>query len=144
METMNVALSTAIQAHIESQGLDIKEAPLMCCETLTARQIKKFFRKTREITLTSVVLFSKWLIYAVDYPEEKRARFPAVISERLAVLSVVDYESTSLYQMRADTGLSISGIVSGGGEVGSIFLGLGPEPAAVALRAAIKSAVSEA
>ena len=144
MQTMSQALVSAITAHIESQGLNIKEDPLMCCKTISTRQIKKLFSKRQEISVTSVALFSKWLVYAVYYPDQTRTGFPTVISERLAGLRVVDYESTGLYKMCADTGLSITGVITGGGEVGSIFLGLGPEPAAIALRAAVKEAVSEA
>jgi hypothetical protein len=57
---------------------------------------------------------------------------------------VQDYEKSEMYKLMQDTGLNISGLRTDAVDLGSTFIGLGPEPAAHKLRTLLKEALATA
>jgi hypothetical protein len=89
--------------------------------------------------MVGVVLTPQWMILTSCRNNES----PSVLSTRLSDIKVQDYEKTDLYKLVEDTGLEISGLRTGPDEIGSVFIGLGPEPAAQKFRILIREALAK-
>ena len=140
LDSMRPALAAAIRAYVEKHDLaDVAAVALMCCETVSTRQKKRLFGSRTEVMLMGILLTPQWLIWAVGKEDEA----PGVLATRLRDIRVEDYEKTTLYEMMADTGVNINGLLTGKG-VGSAFIGLGAEPAAQRFRKMLKEAVAQA
>ncbi|MFK7800887.1 MAG: hypothetical protein AB8G95_04590 [Anaerolineae bacterium] len=130
-------LSLAIRASLEAKGLEgVEHNSIICIETTSTRQQKKLLRLYTETILSGVLLTPEWLIYAVGKANE----WPEVLSTRLTNLRVEAYEKSNMHAVIPDTGLNIYGIQSGS-EIGTIFIGLGTEPAAQRFRNEIDKAL---
>jgi hypothetical protein len=136
---MHPSLADAIRAHVERYEMeDVLVSALICCETTSTRQKKKLFGSKTEVEIAGVVLTPKWLIWAGGKENEG----PGALSARLQNLRVEDHEKSSMYKLIPDTGLHVYGFPVGD-ELGSIFIGLGPEPAAQKFRDTLKEAIAK-
>ena len=63
-----------------------------------------------------------------------------LLSAQLQNLRVEDYEKTNMYKMIQDTGLNVFGFQTAD-DLGSVFIGLGSEPAAQKFRDMLKEAM---
>lgn len=141
VDNLNPALLTAIRAHIENHELgNMDTSALICCETTSTKQKKGLFGGRTEVITTAVILTSRWLIWATG--EEKES--PRVLSARLRDIQVQDYEKSELYKLVQDTGLNIFGLRTDAIDRGSIFMGLGSEPAAQKFRNLLKESIAKA
>lgn len=138
LENMRPALAAAIRAHLEKHGLTASVAA--ACETTSTKQKKGLFGGKAEVILTGALLAPPWLIWASG----KEGEAPAVLSVRLRDIQIVDYEKSELNKLMPDTGLTLTGLRTDGVELGSAFIGLGPESAAQQFRAALKEAWAKA
>ena len=139
LDSMHPSLADAIRAHVERYGMeDVLALASICCETVSTKQKKKLFSSKAEVVIAGVVLTPKWLIWAGGKENEN----PGVLSARLQNLRVEDYEKSSMYKLMQDTGLDVFGFPVGD-ELGSVFIGLGPEPAAQKFRDMLKEAIAE-
>ena len=140
LSNLNPALSAAMRTHIQKQSLgNIDSSILNCCETSSTKQKKGLFGGKPEVILTGILLTPQWLIWAAGKANEA----PGVLSARLGDIHVQDYETSDLYKLMADTGLTISGLRTDGIALGSAFIGLGPEPAALKFRSMLKEALAK-
>jgi hypothetical protein len=138
---LNPALVSAIRAHIEKYELgNLETSALICCETTSTKQKKGLFGGKAETILTGAILTPQWLIWAAGKENES----PSVLSARLRDIQVQDYEKSEMYKLMQDTGLNISGLRTDAVDLGSTFIGLGPEPAAQKLRTLLKEALAKA
>jgi hypothetical protein len=136
-DNMRPELATAIRAHIETYELaDVVATTLFCCETISTKQKKKLFGSKTEVEISGVMLTPKWLIWAGGKENERIG----VLSARLEDLQVEDYEKTNMYKMIQDTGLNVFGFKIAN-QLGSVFIGLGSEPAAEKFRDMLKEAI---
>ena len=141
LESMRIELAGAIKAHIERYELEgVIENILIGCETISTKEKKSLFGKKREVEMVGVILTPKWLIWAGGKEGER----VGVLSARLQDLRVQDYEKTKMYQMIEDTGVNVDGFQTGQ-EIGSgsVFIGLGNEPAAKRFREMLKEAITK-
>ena len=137
LDEMEYELNLAILGCIDEKGLEgIQNDQLICIETTSTKQQKRLLRSYTETVLSGVLLTPDWLIYAVGKANE----WPAVLSTRLSNLRVEAYEKSNMYAVIPDTGLNVYGMQSGG-EIGTIFIGLGTEPAAQRFRDEINQAL---
>ena len=141
LESMRPELAKAIQAHIERYELEgVVENILICCETISTKEKKGLFGRKAETVLGGVILTPKWLISAGRKENEKAG----ALSARSQELRVEDYEKTKMYQMIEDTGVNVDGFRTGQETgSGSVFIGLGTEPAAKRFREMLKQAMAE-
>ena len=140
LNNMQPALAAAIHDYIEKHDLgDVETAALFCGETTATRQKKGLFGKKSEVILTGIMLTPRWLIWATGKEHEP----PAVLAAQLNAIQVEDYETSSMYRLVQDSGMTISGLRTSG-ESGTAFIGLGPEPAAQKFRALLKKVVAAA
>jgi hypothetical protein len=138
---MNPDLATAIRAHIQKFELgDIEASALMCCETISTRQVKNLFGSKEEVVLTGVLLTPEWLVWATGKENET----PDVLSARLGDIRVQDYETSDMFKMIEDSGLNVSGLRTSATRLGVTFIGLGPEAAADKFRGLLKDAIEKA
>ena len=140
LDSLYPPLATAIHNHIEKYELgdDIETSVVMCCETVSTKEVKKWFSRKTEVMHTGVILTPQWLIWA----STKDDKSLGVLSARLRDIRVQDYENTKMYEMIQDTGLNIDGLRTADGP-GSAFIGLGPEPAAQKFRALLQDAIAK-
>jgi hypothetical protein len=140
LASLNPKWSAAIRTYIEKNELgDLEAAVLMCCETTSTRQKKGLFSSKAEVIISAALCTPKWLVIASGKDNET----PGVISARLRDIRAQDYEKSDLYKLMQDSGLSITGLLTGAPEQGSIFIGLGPEPAAQKFRTVLKEAIEK-
>ena len=139
LEQLRPEVASAIHGHVQTHKLEDEVASsLICCETTSTKQTKRLFSRKVEVTITAVILTPKWLIWAGGKENEK----VGVFSARLANLRVEDYEESKMYQMMPDSGLNVFGFQTGS-ELGSVFVGFGPEPAADKFRKILKEAMAQ-
>jgi len=141
LDDLAPALLAAIRAHVEKYELgDIDASALVCCETISTKPKKGLFGGKGDIILTGVVLTPECLIWATGRENES----PGVLSARLRDLQVQDYENSGMYKMIPDAGLNIFGLRTDAVDLGTAFIGLGPEPAAQKFRTMVKEALAKA
>lgn len=139
-EDLQPPLVSAIRGHIDRHELgDIEGTALICCETTSTKKKKGLFGGKKEVIVTGVVVTPQWLIWASG----KEGEVPGVLSARLQDIRVQDYEKSDLYRMMQDTGLNVLGLRTGAGDLGSVFIGLGPEPAGQKFRAVLREAIAK-
>ena len=139
LDSMQPVLTAAFKSYIEKYELeDVVASPLICCETISTKQQKKLFGNKTEVELAGIILTSQWLFWAGGRENEA----PGVLSARLHDLRVEDYEKSSMYRMIQDTGLNVFGFQTAN-DLGSIFIGLGSEPAAQKFRDMLKEEISK-
>jgi hypothetical protein len=132
---------TAIRTHIEKYELgNVEASALMCCETTSTKQKKGLLGGKAEVIVVSMILTPQWLIWASGKENES----PGVLSARLRDIQVQDYEKSDMYKLMQDTGLNVSGLRTDAVDLGSTFIGLGPEPAAQKFRSMVKEAIAKA
>jgi len=137
--SLNPALAASISAHIKRYELgDIEGSVLLCCETTSTRKKKGLFGRKAEVFLTGIVLTPQWIIWASG----KENAVIGAHSARLRDIHVQDYEKSELYKLVQDTGLNISGLRTDSTDTGSVFIGLGLEPAAQKFRDTLKKAIA--
>ncbi len=139
LENMQPVLASAIRSYIDKNGL-VLPASFPCYETTSTKQKKGLFGGKPETILTGVVLTAQSLIVAT----RKGSEAPAVLSIKLSDIRVQEYEKSDMYKLMPDTGLNLTGLPAGLDERGSLFIGLGSEPAAQEFRAALKAVVERA
>ena len=138
--SLNPILTASVRAHIEKYELgDIEASVLICCETTSTRKKKGLFGGKTEVFLTGMVLTPQWFIWASG----KENAALGGHSARLRDVRVQDYEKSDMYKLVQDTGLNISGLRTDSADTGSIFIGLGPEPAAQKFRDMLKEAITK-
>ncbi len=135
------SLFAAIRGHVEKHELgNLEASALMCCETTSTKQKKGLFGSKTEVSMAGILLTPQWLIWATG----KQNEAPGVLSARLREIQVQDYEKSDQYKLIQDSGLDISGLRTGTVDLGSAFIGLGPEPAAQKFRSMLKEAQAKA
>jgi hypothetical protein len=141
LDSLNPALRTAVHQYCTTHELSVTlDDPLFCGETTSTKQKKGLFGRKTEPSLTGFLLAPPWLIWAVGQNNEP----PAVLAARLREIQVQDYEQSALYQLMPDSGVNITGLRTVAEDVGSAFIGLGPEPAAQKFRERLRQALAEA
>jgi hypothetical protein len=139
--SLSSRLATAIRTHIEHNELgNVAHSALICCETISTKKKKGFFAAKPEVIMAGVLLTPQWLILATGKENET----PGVISARLGDIQVQDYEKSDQYKLVEDSGVDVSGLRTGAPDSGSIFIGLGPEPAAQKFRTLLREAMAKA
>ena len=141
-ENLYPGLQDALHTHINQNGMNISGTlgELVCYETSSTRNKKGFFTEKPKVLLTAVLITSGWLVVA-NWQGNKPS---GVISARLSSLKVQDYEASALFKIIQDSGLDITGLQTGSPETGSLFIGLGTEPAAQTFRDSLKLSISKA
>ena len=81
-------------------------------------------RRERSVALT--IWTPRWLLQVAQVD----ATDPVVLTLRREGLEIADYARTPLAELRADTGLQVTGFLWGGTERTSVFIGLGTDPVA--------------
>ena len=139
--SLNPSLTAAMRAYMQKHGLiDLEASALICCETTSTKQKKGLFGSKTEVSMAGILLTPQWLIWATG----KQNEVPGVLSARLREIQVQDYEKSDQYQLIQDSGLDISGLRTGTVDLGSAFIGLGPEPAAQKFRSMLKETQAKA
>jgi hypothetical protein len=128
-----------ILRHLERYGLEAVETnAVFCGETVTTETKKGFFSTKASKVVTSFLLTPEWLVWAAG----REGETPAVLSVKLADITIQDYEATEMFLLVADTGISITGRATDVSQNISAFIGLGPEPAALEFREILRSHAS--
>jgi hypothetical protein len=141
LDSLAPALAAAIRAHAANYQFGDPAAPgAACWETTSTKKKKGLFGGQPEVIVTGIVLAPPMLIWAAGREGDK----PAVQSARLRDLQVQDYEQSSMHKLVPDTGLNLNGLRTDAVELGSAFIGLGPEPAAQHFRLALREAIARA
>ncbi len=135
---MKPTLAAAIRTYSEKNGLVLSVA-FIFYETVSTKQKKGLSGGKAEIVLTGLVLTPQLSIIAT----EKNHESPAILSTKLGDIRVQDYEKSEMYKLMPDSGIELSGLRTDLIDRGSLFIGLGPEPAAQNFRAALKDAVTK-
>jgi hypothetical protein len=140
-DALDPVLRAGLQAHIEKHELgDIAGTISISCETASTRRKQGLLGGKPETILSSAMVTPGWLLWATRRNNEAAA----VMSARLRDIRVQDYEKTESYKLIQDSRLVISRLRTDAVDLGSVFIGLGPEPAAAAFRDALKAAVAGA
>jgi hypothetical protein len=139
LDGLNPILSASIRNHIEKYELaGVATSVLICCETTSTSKKKGFFGGKAAVFLTGILLTPQWLIWASG----QEGKAIGVHSARLRDIQVQDYEKSSMNKLVQDTGVNISGLRTDAVDLGSVFIGLGPEPAAQKFRTMLREAIS--
>jgi hypothetical protein len=138
-------MRAAIKSHVEQYNLGpILSDALLSIETRSEKIRKGLFGKAQTV-LTAVVLTPRWLVWAIQDGTDQ----PAAVSARLADIVVTDFSKSGMAQFVQDTGLEVTGEFTGSAhglpseQRGSIFIGLGREPAAQKFQNALIAAVQD-
>ncbi len=134
-------LAAAMRTHAELYQLDNPESTaLMCAQTVSTEHKKGLFGSSTETIAMGVLLTPEWLIWATVKEKEK----PVVASGRLRDIQVQAFEDTAMFKVIPDSGLNVTGRYSDVTKQGMVFIGLGPEPAALKFRQALQEAMKKA
>ncbi|MCP5095219.1 MAG: hypothetical protein GY943_06680 [Chloroflexi bacterium] len=141
LNNMNPSLAAALRTYLVKNDLvEIEATALFCGETISTKEKKRFLLgKKLETVLTGIILNPKWLIWAVGHEYEE----PSILDARLNMIQVEDYEESFMHEMAQDSGINVNGLHTGDG-IGTVFIGLGPEPAAQKFREILKEAIKRA
>jgi len=133
LDQIHPEMAAAIQKHVETHNLGpILEEALICIETVSEKVKKGIFGGGGDRrVVTCAIVTPGWLVWAVS--GEKSGT--AALSASLRDLQVTDYAATAGYRLLPDTGIELSGELTGrvgmhGESRVSTFIGLGEEPAA--------------
>jgi len=115
-------LEQAIHKHIELHNLG--EGPLtdalLCIQTDSEKVKKGFFQRGGESVSMGVVLTPRWLFWTVSGSKVGAS----ALSTQLRDITVQDYAQTSFAAMVPDSGVQVSGRLTGVSENSSAFIGL--------------------
>jgi len=140
LDDMKPVLAANLRAHIELYELGgIEASALMCCETTSIKQKKGWFSSKPEVVFTGAILTPTWLLWTAGRENEKFG----TLSFKLRDAQIQDYEKSPLYKMMSDTGITVTGLCTDATEVGSVFLGFGPEPASQKFRTLLRKAIAK-
>ncbi len=139
-------VTAAITKHIEQYNLGpILSDAMMCIETKNEK-IKKGLFGGAELVVTDLALTPRWLVWVV----KDGKGVASAISTRLADIVVTDYAKSKMAQLNLDTGVEVTGEFTSmannipSEQRGSIFIGLGSEPAAKKFQEKLIKAVQDA
>jgi hypothetical protein len=139
------AVRDAFQTHILSHSLGpILNDALICIETVSEKKKKGLFGGAGQVVTVSVIVTQHMLLWVVT---EKTGS--AALSLPLAGASVSDYAASPSYKLIADSGVEVTGMLTGStsqeGILGSsVFIGLGEEPAAKKFKEILLAAAQKA
>lgn len=139
-------LLDAMRAHLERLELREAEAQALICWETTSRRVNRPTLTERLAgasfsTVTQAVLVTPTrLIWAITTNDDEAQ----ATSELLAKLDVTDYESSPAYGLMPDHGVEVAGVRAMGGNIGTLFFGLGDGPDADRARAVLKAAAKAA
>lgn len=139
-------LLTALRAYIEQHELEGAEADALVCFETTSGRTKKPSLMERmagagKKQLTQAVIVTPTRLIWAQAADDGAA---VARSELLVKLEVTDYEKSPAFEIMADHGIEVQGIVAGQGQVGTVFFGLGEGPDADRARHVLKAAVKAA
>ncbi len=139
-------VTAAIKSHIEQYNLgEILSDASLNIEN-KSEKIKKGLFGSAGTVFTHVILTPRWLVWTIQDGKDGIS----AVSARLADIVVTDYAKGKMTQLVPDTGLEVTGEFTGlahalpSEQRGSIFIGLGPEPAAQKCHDALIRAVQDA
>jgi len=140
-DALDPDLAAAIAAHLERYDIDDALPSVTACfETTSTQRKRKLFGTRIETSQTAVVVTPRWLIWAA----RTGAGEIGVLSARLADIRIMDYEASPEYRLMPDSGVDVHGRFTNAIEVGSAFIGLGPEGAAGRFRNMVREAIGQA
>lgn len=138
---------------LESMAPDLREAitsrmtaddatMLMGCETVSTTVTKGMFRRKQVTRTTGMIVTPRHLIWATSEPDTDEVVATSVV---LRDVEVHDYERSDQFRLIPDSGITIDGLRTGiPGEVGSVFIGIGPEAAGGHFRRALRQSIIDA
>ncbi|MCB9596090.1 MAG: hypothetical protein H6719_25435 [Sandaracinaceae bacterium] len=138
---LDPAALAALDAYRERSGLadDPRATAIACVRTDFDHTTRRWWGGTRtEKGTTHAILTPSHLITLLVDPSGS----VSTIAYRVSDLEVRDYESSPGFQLLEDSGLSVTGFPPGASERSTYFVGLGPEPDAVAFRDAVRAALT--
>ncbi len=119
-ENLFPEIKAAITKHIEQYNLgSILSDTLLCVQTVSEKAKKGLFGHAETVN-TSVILTSRWLVWATHGTKAHLA----VLSAQLRDLTVQDYAQTPFMKMVPDSGMEVSGPFTDTSGIGSVFIGL--------------------
>ena len=144
-------LLAAIRAHVEERKLgDVEAQMLICCETTNEQRELKGLEKLRARLLgphdpdpvhyTGVVVTPAWLIWTTSGAK----RGTVTLSARLRDVEIREFSARYAEFGIEDSGIDVFGLIGYSAERGSVFIGLGREPAAEKLKDVLRGAVQQA
>ena len=140
LDDLQPDIAAAVRKHLELYKMEtIRPGIVMCCETTSTEKKPGLFNRGVETTITAALLTAEWLIVAVKKGSEE----PGVISGQLRSLQVHNFEDSAMFKINPDTGLNITGQYSDVTRQGMVFIGLGPEPAALKFREVLDEAIQK-
>jgi hypothetical protein len=140
LETLDEELKAAIRAYGGQYRLDdIESDILMCCETISIRQKKGFFRRIKT-TLSAVYVTPKWLVWA----DSSGGSDVVAGTAQLSQINVRDYQTTAQYAITPDQGLNITGRYTDKNKTGITFIVLDSETDGQKFREVLKHALRRA
>jgi hypothetical protein len=134
-------MNAAIKSHVEQYNLGaILSDALLAIETKSDKVKKGLFGKDETVVIDAV-LTPRWLVWAVKDGKGDIS----VLSVRLADIVVTDYAKSKMAQLVQDTGVEVTGTFTGLSleGPGTMFIGLGNEPAAKKFQDALIKAVQD-
>ncbi len=139
-------MSTAINGHIEQYNLGAILADVLIAIETKSDKPKKGLFGSAETVVIDVVLTPRWLVWAIKDGKGSAS----AVSARLADIVVTDFSKSKMAQFVQDTGVEITGKFTGlahglpSEQRGSIFIGLGGEPAAKKFQELLIKSVQDA
>jgi hypothetical protein len=124
-------LLAAIRARAEAADVgDLVAVATTAVVTTSVQEKRRLGRSKRTEQRCGVIVTPDWLVWAVSDDGDA----PVVTLAHLSRIEVVDYASSPLAALVADTGLTVSMPAGGSADtpLGSAFIGLGPEGASAA------------
>lgn len=131
----------ALDRYRDLHGLDEdpRATARACVHTRFETTAKRWWGGARVETGTTCAILTATHLYAVACVGSAP---PSVLAFRLRDLEVRDYEKTPGFRLVEDAGLELTGSSPGAAKRSTYFVGLGPEPAAVAFREAVRAAIA--
>jgi hypothetical protein len=139
-------LLTAIREHADLHELGPIEAQaLVCWETVSRRTgraglIERLGHAGHKLLTQAVIVTPTRLVWAQRADDGEAGAH----SQLLARLDVTDYEKSPQASLLPDHGLQVFGVVTMGGDVGTLFFGFGEGPDAERARLELRDAVRAA
>ncbi len=133
-------MAAAVDKHIELNNLGAIQTQVSACVVTTSQKIKKnLFGPGDNTSVVGALVASGWLLWAARGEEPE----VAVMSARLADITVQDYAATPLARMMPDTGVEVTGSFTDDYESASAFIPLDDSPAGQNFKTALIKAVQD-
>lgn len=133
----------AIRHKAEDTGMgDVVGAAITAIVTTSTRERRRLGRSRVTEQRCAALFTPNWLVWATD----DGGGDPVVTGCHLSQVDLAEYASTAMAKLVSDSGLEVTVPVAGSSEAGSgsLFIGLGPEPAAAAFVARLGEATRAA